>query len=130
MKKKFALIAIMAAFATPTLADDILGTWKTIADDNGNSGHIKVAACGAKICGTLIQSFDKDGNTFKSENQGKKLMWDMVSKGGSNYGGGKVWSPDRDKTYSGKLVLSGNSLNVKGCVFGVCRSGGKWKRVN
>ena len=43
---------------------------------------------------------------------------------------GKVWSPDRDKTYSGKLVLSGNSLNVKGCVFGVCRSGGKWKRVN
>lgn len=127
--KKLALIAALAAFATPSFADDIYGTWKTIADDNGNSGQIKISACGSKICGVLVNSFDKAGKAFKSKNQGKKLVWDMVSKGGGNYGGGKVYSPDRDKTYSGKMVLKGNNLDVKGCVLGICRSGGTWKRV-
>ncbi len=127
--KKLALIAVMAAFATPTFADDIFGTWKTGADDNGNSGHIKIASCGSKICGVLVNSFDKDGKAYKSENEGKKILWDMVNKGGGNYGDGKAWIPDRDKTYNSKLILAGNSLSVKGCVLGVCRTGAKWKRV-
>lgn len=127
--KKLAVIAILAALGAPAYADNIYGTWRTIADDNGNSGHIKVGPCGSKICGVLVNSFDKNGKAFKSENQGRKLIYDMQNKGGGNYGGGKVYSPDRDKTYSGKLVLSGNSLNVKGCVLGVCRSGGTWARV-
>ena len=114
-----------AAFA----ADPIVGTWQTIKDDNGNYGQIKVVECGSKICGTLIKSFDSSGKAFKSENQGRKLIWDMKADGGGKYSGGKVFSPDRGKTYNGKLVLSGNSLNVKGCVLGVCRSGGSWKRV-
>ena len=114
-----------AAFA----ADPIVGTWQTIKDDNGNYGQIKVVECGSKICGTLIKSFDSSGKAFKSENQGRKLIWDMNADGGGKYSGGKVFSPDRGKTYNGKLVLSGNSLNVKGCVLGVCRSGGSWKRV-
>jgi uncharacterized protein (DUF2147 family) len=128
--KKLALIAALAVFATPTLAEDIFGTWKTIADDNGNSGQIEVSACGDKICGVLVQSFDKDGKPFKSANQGRKLIWDMVNQGGGKYDSGNVYSPDRDKTYSGKMVLKGNNLDVKGCVFGICRSGGVWKRVN
>ena len=127
--KTLALIAALASFAAPVYADDIFGTWKTIADDNGNSGHIDVSACGSKICGVLVNSFDKDGKAFKSVNQGRKLIWDMEHKGGGNYGGGKVYSPDRDKTYSGKLVLNGNSLDVKGCVLAICRSGGSWQRV-
>lgn len=115
-----------AAFA----ADPIVGTWQTIKDDNGNSGQIKIVECGAAICGTLVRSFDSNGKAFKSENQGRQLIWDMKNTGGGNYSGGKVFSPDRNKTYGGKLELSGNSLNVKGCVLGVCRSGGSWKRVN
>ena len=122
--KTLVLVAALAGFAAPVSADDIFGTWQTIADDNGNSGHIDVSACGAKICGVLVNSFDKDGKAFKSVNQGRKLIWDMENKGG-----GKVYSPDRDKTYSGKLVLKGNSLDVKGCVLAICRSGGTWKRV-
>lgn len=115
-----------AAFA----ADPIVGTWQTIKDDNGNFGQIKVVECGAKICGTLVKSFDSSGKPFKSENQGRKLIWDMTADGGGKYSGGKVYSPDRGKTYNGRLELSGNSLNVKGCVLGVCRSGGSWKRIN
>lgn len=110
-------------------ADPIVGTWQTIADDNGNSGQIQISECGSAICGTLVKSFDSAGKVFKSENQGRKLIWDMKNEGGGKYAGGKVYSPDRDKTYNGQLVLSGNSLDVKGCVLGICRSGGKWKRV-
>ena len=131
MKKILAVTALGIAMAgTAYAADPIVGTWQTIKDDNGNSGQIKVVECGSKICGTLIKSFDASGKTFKSENQGRKLIWDMTADGGGKYSGGKVFSPDRGKTYSGRLELSGNSLNVKGCVLGVCRSGGTWKRVN
>ena len=114
-----------AAFA----ADPIVGTWQTIKDDNGNSGQIRISECGGAICGTLVQSYDAQGKPFKSANQGRKLIWDMQNEGGGKYAGGKVYSPDRDKTYNGQLVLTGNSLDVKGCVLGICRSGGKWKRV-
>ncbi len=114
---------------TAFAADPIVGNWRTIADDNGNSGLISVSECGTKICGVLVKSYDKSGKAFKSENQGRKLIWDMVNTGGGSYGKGKVYSPDRGKTYSGKLQLSGNKLNVQGCVLGICRSGGSWARV-
>ena len=122
--------AIAAVSGAAAFADPVFGTWKTTKDDNGNYGLISVAACGSKICGTLIKSFDASGKSFMSENQGRKLIWDMVSTGGGSYGKGKAYSPDRDKTYSGKLKLSGNKLTVQGCVLGICRDGGTWSRAN
>lgn len=122
--------ALVIALTGVANADPILGTWQTIKDDNGNYGHIEVVKCGSAICGTLVKSFDSAGKPYASANQGRKLIWDMVSEGGGAYAGGKVYSPDRDKTYNGRMVLSGNALDVKGCVLGVCRSGGKWARVN
>ncbi|MFC6637720.1 DUF2147 domain-containing protein [Sulfitobacter sp. JBTF-M27] len=130
MKTLLTAAALSFAMASAAFAaDPIIGTWQTIKDDNGNSGQISIVECGNAICGTLVKSFDEAGKTFKSENQGRKLIWDMQNQGGGKYGGGKVFSPDRGKTYNGQLVLSGNSLDVKGCVLGICRSGGKWKRV-
>ena len=130
MTRLFSAAALTIAMAgSAWAADPIVGTWQTIKDDNGNSGQIQIVECGAAICGTLVASFDSAGKAFKSENQGRKLIWDMKNQGGGKYAGGKVYSPDRDKTYNGQLVLSGNALDVKGCVLGICRSGGKWKRV-
>lgn len=122
--------AALAVLATSAFADPIFGTWQTTKDDNGNSGLITVSACGSKICGVLTKSFDASGKPFKSDNQGRKLVWDMVNTGGGTYGKGKAYSPDRDKTYGGKMKLSGNSLTVQGCVLGICRDGGTWQRVN
>ena len=129
--RTFLTAAIVALGTTGAAwaADPIVGTWQTIKDDNGNYGHIEVTECGSAICGKLVKSFDGSGKAFQSENQGRQLVWDMKNEGGGKYAGGKVYSPDRDKTYNGQLVLSGNSLDVKGCVLGICRSGGKWKRV-
>ena len=52
------------------------------------------------------------------------------SNGDGTYSSGKVWAPDRDKTYKAKMVLDGNALGVSGCVLGgaVCRES-MWSRV-
>lgn len=122
--------AFLLGLVGAAAADPVYGTWKTAPDDNGNYGHIKMAACGSAICGTLIKSFDSAGGDMASPNVGKKIVWDMTSDGGGAYSGGKIWSPDRDKTYKSKMTLSGNTLAVEGCVMMICRDGGKWSRVN
>jgi uncharacterized protein (DUF2147 family) len=111
-------------------ADPVHGMWQTLKDDNGNYGHIEVTECGNSICGTLAKSFDNSGKSITTANAGRKIIWNMKADGGGAYSGGKVYSPDRDKTYNSKMTLKGNSLNIKGCVLGICRDGGTWKRVN
>mgnify|MGYP000724002742 CR=1 FL=1 len=128
--KRFALIAglILSAGAAQA-ADPVEGVWKTKPDDNGNFGYVKVEPCGPAFCGTLIKSFDSAGAPLDSENIGKAIIWDMVAYGDGVYDDGKVWSPDRDKTYSSDMQLSGDKLSVRGCVLGICRDGGTWTRV-
>ena len=43
---------------------------------------------------------------------------------------GSITKPSNDKTYSGRATLSGNSLRLKGCVFGglICESQ-NWTRL-
>lgn len=130
MKKLLIALFGLMMMATAGIADPLLGTWQTIKDDNGNYGHIVISPCGDRFCGVLTQSFDSNGQPFTSENTGRQLVWDMEARGNGRYGGGKVYSPDRDKTYSGKLVLTGDSLTVQGCIIGICRDGGVWSRVN
>lgn len=128
--KRFALGAgLMLAAGAAHAADPVEGVWKTKPDDNGNFGYVKVAPCGPAFCGTLIKSFDSAGAPLDSENIGKAIIWDMVAYGDGVYDDGKVWSPDRDKTYSSDMQLSGDKLSVRGCVLGICRDGGTWTRV-
>jgi len=131
MKKLLLLAFAGAMMATSALADDIYGVWRTIADDNGYYGHIDVYDCDGKICGKLIGSFvAADDSVYDSDNVGKMVIWDMQNLGGGEYGKGKIHSFDRDTTYKSKLTLTGDSLAVFGCVFGICRDGGTWSRVN
>ena len=130
MLKKLILAAVLSVGAGAAFAaDPVEGTWKTKPDDNGNFGHVEIKPCGAAFCGTLIKAFDGSGKEIESENIGKKIVWDMVAYPDGLYDDGKVWSPDRDKTYSSDMQLSGNSLAVRGCVLGICRDGGTWTRV-
>lgn len=127
MKKLLLGAAFAVLSAGAAIADPLEGNWRTAADDNGNSGLITVAPCGAALCGTLVKAFDASGAEIASENVGRQLIWDTTANGDGTYSG-KVYSPDRDKTYNSKLVLSGNSLSVSGCVLGICREGGTWTR--
>lgn len=124
-----ALTAMLMLVAGMAHADPVEGIWKTKPDDNGNFGHVQVKPCGPAFCGTLIKAFDGSSAQIESPNVGKRIIWDMVAQGGGAYAEGKVWSPDRNKTYNSKMQLSGNGLAVKGCVLGICRDGGTWSRV-
>lgn len=127
--KAFALGFALLFAAGAALADPVEGVWKTKPDDNGNFGHIDVKPCGAAFCGSLVKAFDGSGAEIQSPNVGKRIIWDMVAYGDGAYDDGKVWSPDRDKTYNSEMQLTGDSLAVKGCVVGICRDGGTWTRV-
>lgn len=123
-------IALVFGAGVAMAADPVEGVWKTTPDDNGHFGHIQIQPCGAKLCGTLIKAFDGSGTQIQSDNVGRNIIWDMQALGGGKYGKGKVWAPDRDKTYNSKMTLSGSNLAISGCVLGICRDGGKWARVN
>lgn len=130
--KKIILAAAFAALGTSALADPAAGTWQTEPGDTGGYLHVAIAPCGAAICGTIKEAYDKDGNVSPDyEHKGKKMIWDMKADGGGAYSGGKIWAADSDKTYKSKMSLSGSKLTVKGCVAGgmICR-GQDWKRVN
>lgn len=109
-------------------ADPLEGMWRTAADDNGHSGLIQVAPCGAKLCGVLVKAYNAQGQEIQSPNIGRNIISETVNNGGGKYSG-KVYSPDRGKTYNSRLMLSGDMLSVSGCVLGICRDGGKWKKV-
>ncbi len=129
MNRLIGVVLGLVFTASSATADPIYGLWQTIPDDNGNFGHIEVQDCDGTICGVLIKSFDGSGKSIESDSIGKRIIWNMKPKGDGKYGGGKIWSPDRDKTYASKLVLVGDMLKVSGCVFVVCRDGGTWTRV-
>ena len=128
--RKITLAAALMALAAPAFAaDPVEGVWRTRPDDNGNFGHVRIAPCGAKLCGTLVRAFNGQSQEIESPNIGRQIVWDMVAEGEGRYGNGKVWAPDRDKTYRSKMELSGDTLAVSGCVLGgmVCRDSA-WTR--
>ncbi|MGR3485119.1 MAG: DUF2147 domain-containing protein [Paracoccaceae bacterium] len=123
------LAAALIALAGAAAADPLEGRWTTSRDDNGNFGMIQVAPCGSFLCGTLVQAYDANGAAMTSENVGRLIISETVAQGGGEYRG-KVYSPDRGQTYSSRLQLTGDRLQVRGCVLGICRDGGTWQRVN
>lgn len=130
--KHLVLAAAMGLAATTAMADPAAGTWQTEAGDTGGYLHVKISTCGAALCGTIAKAFAADGaSSADYEHLGRKMIWDMNADGGGAYSGGKIWAADKNKTYASKMSLSGNSLEVKGCVAGgaICR-GQTWKRVN
>ncbi len=121
MAMAFASVAGMAA------ADPAEGVWQT-QEDAGAYAHVTMKPCGQAFCGVISKSF-KDGAEFKSPNTGKQIVIDMVPVGGGAYEG-QVWRPSNNKIYTGKMQISGNSMQLKGCVAGglICKSQ-SWTRV-
>ncbi len=128
MKRLACAAVALIGLAGAAMADPLEGTWRTAPDDNGNSGLVQVAPCGAALCGTLVKAFGPDGSEIGSPNLGRNIISETVAKGGGEYRG-KVFAPDNGKTYNSKLMLAGERLSVSGCVLGFCREGGVWQKV-
>jgi uncharacterized protein (DUF2147 family) len=128
MKHFLLAVAMTLGGGLAVVADPAIGTWQTQADD-GAYAHVKMAPCGAGVCGKIARTFNSTGE-YKSGNIGKTLVIDMVPSGGGEYRG-QVWRPSNDKIYTGKMSVSGNTLKLSGCVAGglIC-SKQTWQRVN
>lgn len=128
MKTILTALAGLALSAGAAIAEPVLGTWKTEADD-GAYAHIGMKRCGEMVCGTIDRTFNASGE-YDSPNKGKVLVINMVPQGGGKYEG-KVWRPSNDKIYLGKMNLNGDTLELKGCVAGglLCSSQ-TWSRLN
>ena len=113
---------------TAAVADPASGVWQTEPGDTGAYAHVMMGPCGEKLCGTLGPAFDEAGGAVESPNRGRQMVWDMQARGDGTYRGGKIWAPDRDKTYNARMALDGDQLTVEGCVLGICR-GQVWRRV-
>ena len=130
MQKLCVMATGFAVLASSALAaDPVEGLWKTAPQDAGGYGFIQIAPCGPAFCGTLIKGVNGAGEVATSGGDiGKQIIWDMTAQGDGLYDGGKIWAPDRDKTYNSQMQLSGDSLAISGCVLGICRDGGTWVR--
>lgn len=115
-------------WAGMSMAEPLVGLWQTAKDDNGDSGLIEVTPCGDALCGELVKSYNAAGQEIESTHIGRNIISDTVPTGDGAYRG-KIYSPDRDKTYNARLQLDGDRLDVSGCVFGICRDGGRWKKI-
>jgi uncharacterized protein (DUF2147 family) len=130
MRKLTLIAGLLALMTAPALADPAHGLWQTKPDDNGKFGHVRIQTCqNGKICGGLVKAFAANGQEIASANVGRAIVWDMEPTGSGAYRNGKVYAPDRDRTYSARMELRGTTLGVSGCVLGICRESA-WTRVN
>jgi uncharacterized protein (DUF2147 family) len=129
---------IAVSCSSLALADDPTGVW---ALENGKV-TVKVSPCGDGLCGRIVgmkKPLDKHGNLKRDKDNpnpalrnrpvvGLTLFRDMKPTG-NNQWEGQIYVPDDGNTYNAVIYVSGDELQVKGCVVVFCRSK-KFVRVN
>jgi uncharacterized protein (DUF2147 family) len=119
---RLAMIGLAAGTlaSQPAAAQDASGTWLR---DNGSS-KVRIGKCGEALCGRLVWVRD----SAHSDRQGERVFYDMKPSGPGEWQG-SAFNPEDGKTYTGKMVLSGDNLTTSGCVLGglICKSM-RWSR--
>ncbi|MDB6452090.1 DUF2147 domain-containing protein [Falsirhodobacter sp. 20TX0035] len=123
------LLALLAMAGPAFAADPIEGTWRTTPNGKGGVGLVQVAPCGPAFCGTVAGDLDAQGRVVPSDIQGRTVFRDVTGANGT-YSGGRVINPANGKSYAARLILKGDTLDVGGCLLGICRSGGVWQRLD
>lgn len=130
MKHVITAAALIALSAGTAFSAEVTGRWATEANDEGGYLEVDIAACGDKVCGTIVAAKNVSGTVNETyEHLGKGIIFDMVADGENKWTDGEIWAPDEDKRYNSNMELNGDVLEVEGCVFFICR-GQDWKRVN
>ncbi len=125
-----ALGLVAGLMALPALADPAEGVWRTGRNDAGNFAHVRIAPCGAALCGRMVASFDGAGRPIEGPNSGAVIVQGMQPSGDGRYTGGTITDPQAERTYRARMALAGDALKVSGCIVGglICRSQ-DWVRV-
>lgn len=120
------LCATMATFAQAAEGDKILGIWLS---ENKN-GKIQIYKAGDKYFGKLIWGktmYEADGVTSRKDTKNSdaslrnRNLKDLVILTNMEYDDGewedgKVYDPEKGKTYSCTMKLNGNQLSLRGYV--------------
>ena len=109
------------AVSTTAFAGGADGDWAR--DDGLIRSHIGV--CGGAICATNIWAKNPEGN----EKVGDRLVM-TLNETATNHWTGSAFDPQRNRTYSMEMNVTGNRMTTRGCVLGglLCRSVG-WTRM-
>ncbi|WP_196053554.1 DUF2147 domain-containing protein [Paracoccus lichenicola] len=130
MKTALLALAALAFLGQPALAaDPLAGIWRTQPGRDGGFGHVEILPCGGGLCGTVVRTFDAQGQAVQAGDLGAAILADVVATGGGSYGKGRIINPETGRSYTARLTLRGDLLDVGGCIMMICRNAGTWQRV-
>ena len=126
------LLGLVVFLLAPAVAlaegggDAILGKWVT----TGQKSVVEIYKCGDEYCGKIIwlkEPLDKEGkekldtkNPDESKRDRKIVGLQILSgfkyKGDNKWGDGKIYDPEKGKTYKCKTKLEGDNLKLRGYI--------------
>lgn len=106
--------------------DAILGKWLTA----GEKSVVEIYKCGERYCGKIVwlkEPLDKEGkekldtkNPDETKRGRKILGLQILSgfkyKGDNKWGDGRIYDPEKGKTYKCKAKLEGDNLKLRGYI--------------
>lgn len=129
MKRVLLTLFLISSVPVTLLAQqDILGKWKTIDDETGESKSVvEIYEKSGKVFGKIIKLYrraDQDPDPIcddcpaDDERYGKKIIGMEIirdlTKDGDEYSGGTVLKPDEGKIYKCKIWRDGEKLKIRG----------------
>jgi uncharacterized protein (DUF2147 family) len=122
-----AFVASLMFIATTVMAfsgrNTALGYWKTIDDETGKPKSIlKIYEVDGKYYGRVDRLLEKpgalcekcEGEDHNKPIEGMVVMWGMNADGGEEYSGGKIFDPEKNKTYRCSMWIKDGKLMVRG----------------
>ena len=122
-----AFVASLMFIATTVMAFSgratVLGQWKTIDDETGDAKSIvKIYEVDGKYYGRVDRLLkdpgklcDKcEGEDHNKPIEGMVVMWGMNADGEEEYSGGKIFDPQKNKTYRCSMWVKDGKLKVRG----------------
>jgi uncharacterized protein (DUF2147 family) len=120
------LLIILSLFSSLALAqnvdpDRVLGIWWSPKKD----AHIEITKTDDRYNGRIIWSLPENAENLDTKNpdpklRNEKIMGSVILKDfkfdGEKWTQGTIYDPNNGKTYSCKITLEGNSLNVRGYI--------------
>ncbi len=134
------LVAAAATLSTAAiaLASPADGHWRSPTEH----GEVEIYACGADICGRVIDGDNiranpdlrdiKNKDTAQQSRRMKGAVIMTAFHGGpKEWEGGRVYDPQSGNTYHGTVTLvDADTLHLKGCLIGpLCRTQ-TWTRIH
>jgi uncharacterized protein (DUF2147 family) len=121
---------LLAASVAPPAAEGVQGEWR----NTKNTVHMRVAPCGAALCGTVTWAADAQRADARKgsgkELVGSVLLRELTSSGDATWRG-KIYIPDLNTNASATVTqLSPKLLRISGCsLMGLACRTQHWHRI-